>query len=73
MISLSNKNKKIINNKEQKQENSEENDIISENNFIFNDFSFDNLNDLNNIPNELRPKKNVFALYFQIVLIKKMN
>ena len=37
MITLSNKNKKIINNKEEKQENMEKNDIISENNLIFKD------------------------------------
>ena len=64
MITLSNKNKKAINNiKKESQIDLEQNDIISENNFIFNDFSSDNLNDLNSIPKELRPKKNVFVVF----------
>ena len=63
IITLSNKNKKMINNKEEKKENLEGNDIISENNFIFKDFSSDNLNDINNIPKELRPKKKMFLFF----------
>ena len=72
MITLSNKNNKIINNiEEEKKENFKENDIISNNNFILSDFSSDNLNSLNSIPEELKPKKKCFCCFFSNFFNKK--